>query len=156
MQGEKYIDHIHVKLFDAIQQHDNKVKIDLINFMKSIEQSLLLDINKYYHEKKFMKMLKRILSYRKAHKENVSDIITFLNSEAGLLYQLHHQIEVLNFVITENIKVKRSYIKQAVDHIFEIVPAKYKKKLDGSSSDLETLRTNIHNAINELVIEFLN
>jgi hypothetical protein len=104
MNGFKIIDDIvTINLIDTLQLQNNKIKINLIAYIKNefvefscnyyfhkneidvtdIYKSLLLDVNKYYHSKKFMKMLKRLLSYRLIRNESVDDIVDFLNSEAG-------------------------------------------------------------------------
>lgn len=113
INGYKIIDNdIIINLFDTLQLKSNKIKIDIIAFINDkfvefscnyyfhssdvdvtdIYKSLLLDVKKYYHAKKFMKMLKRLLSYRMIRNESVDDIIVFLNSQAGFLYQLQRNI----------------------------------------------------------------
>jgi hypothetical protein len=67
------------------------VEMDTID----IEQSLLLDIKKYFHDRNYMKMLKRVLSYRKYKGWDVDEIIEFFNGEVGLLYQQKHRLEIL-------------------------------------------------------------
>jgi len=112
ISGYKIIDNdIIINLFDTLQLKSNKIKIDIIDkfvefscnyyFHSSdvdvtdIYKSLLLDVKNYYHAKKFMKMLKRLLSYRMIRNESVDDIIVFLNSQAGFLYQLQQQLYCL-------------------------------------------------------------
>ena len=116
INGYKIIDNeITINLFDTLQLKSNKIKIDIIAFINDkfvefscnyyfhssdvdvtdIYKSLLLDVKNYYHAKKFMKMLKRLLSYRMIRNESVDDIIVFLNSQAGFLYQLQQQLYCL-------------------------------------------------------------
>ena len=61
---------------------------------KDVKNSLMMDIKKYYHENKYMKVLKRVLSYRLILNKNVDDLIEFFNGEAGRLYQEKHKMEV--------------------------------------------------------------
>ena len=123
----------------------------------NIYKSLLLDVDKYYHAKKFMKMLKRLLSYRSIKNEPIDEIVSFLNSDAGKLYQFHHKIDVLLFVIEENVDIDVKYINVAVNKLIKSIPDKY--KLNISSNDLKTMINEIKNKliddINVLVIEFL-
>ena len=178
MNGYKLIDSIVINLFDTLQLQKNKIKIDLIVFINNkfvefscnyyfytsytdiydIQKSLLLDIKKYYHAKKFMKMLKRILSYRLMRNENVDDIITFFNTKAGQLYQFEHQLDVILFVIEEGVTVKSQYLALAITKLLTTIPNKYKKhinKKDKPESILHKVKSNIHDDTNKLVISFL-
>ena len=150
INGYKIIDNdIIINLFDTLQLKSNRIKIDIIAFINDkfvefscnyyfhssdvdvtdIYKSLLLDVKKHYHAKKFMKMLKRLLSYRMIRNESVDDIIVFLNSQAGFLYQLQHQLDIILFVIEEDVDVNAKYINQSVDKLLDIIPAKYKKSI---------------------------
>ena len=167
-----------INLSDTLQLKNNKIKIDIIAFINNkfvefscnyyfhssdvdveeIYKSLLLDVKKYYHAKKFMKMLKRLLSYRLIRNEPVNDIIRFLNSKAGFLYQLHHQLDVILFVIEEELKVDVKYINQSVNKLLNIIPAKYKKYINRRAkwaSVLNKIKNALHDDINLLVIAFL-
>ena len=75
MNGFQMIDNISINLIDTLQLQNNKIKIDLIAYIKGqfvefscnyyfhtseidvtdIYKSLMLDVTKYYHAKKFMK-----------------------------------------------------------------------------------------------------
>jgi hypothetical protein len=179
INGFKMIDGITINLFETLQLTNNKIKIDLIAFINDkfvefscnyyfhtsdvdvtdIYKSLLLDVKKYYHAKKFMKMLKRLLSYRMIRNQNIDDMITFLNSEAGLLYQLQHQLDVILFAIEEDIPVKSKYINQSVDRLINVLPTKYKKHINKRAkweTTLTKIKNDLHNDINTLVIAFLN
>ena len=103
INGYKVIDSVVIYLIDTLQLEKNKIKIDLIAFINKefvefscnyyfhesktditeIYKSLLLDVKKYFHEKKFMKMLKRMLSYRLIKNEDVHDLVKFFNTKAG-------------------------------------------------------------------------
>ena len=179
INGYKIIDNeITINLFDTLQLKSNKIKIDIIAFINDkflefscnyyfhssdvdvtdIYKSLLLDVKKYYHAKKFMKMLKRLLSYRMIRNESVDDIIVFLNSQAGFLYQLQHQLDVILFVIEEDVDVNVKYINQSVDKLLNIIPAKYKKGITKRGKWIHVLnkiKNALHDDINSLVISFL-
>ena len=171
-------DDITINLSDTLQLKSNKIKIDIIAFVNNkfvefscnyyfhssdvnvqeIYKSLLLDVKKYYHAKKFMKMLKRLLSYRMIRNESVDDIIKFLNSKAGFLYQLHHQLDVILFVIEEDVNVPVKYINQSVEKLLNIIPAKYKKSINKKAEwadVLNKIKNALHDDINSLVISFL-
>ena len=108
MLGEKIVDDNKLLLLNNL---DN-CKIDIIAYTgklyeefscnyyfypessQDINNSLLLDVKKYYHEENYMKMMKRLLSYRLYNKLNVDDFIEFFNNEAGRLYQKKHRMEV--------------------------------------------------------------
>ena len=180
MNGYKMIDTIKINLFDTFQLANNKIKIDLIAFIndkfvefscnyyfhygdgdvnvEEIYRSLLLDVKKYYHAAKFMKMLKRLLSYRLVRNESVDDIIKFLNSQAGFLYQLQHQLDVILFVIEEDVNVDVKYINQSIQKLLNIIPAKYKKSINKKAEWVDVLnkiKNALHDDINLLVISFL-
>jgi hypothetical protein len=179
INGYKIIDNdIIINLFDTLQLKSNKIKIDIIAFINDkfvefscnyyfhssdvdvtdIYKSLLLDVKKYYHAKKFMKMLKRLLSYRMIRNESVDDIIVFLNSQAGFLYQLQHQLDIILFVIEENVDVNAKYINQSVNKLLHIIPAKYKKGINKKAKWIDVLnkiKNVLHDDINLIVISFL-
>lgn len=179
MNGYKMIDTVNINLLDTLQLQNNTIKIDLIAFINNkfvefscnyyfhtsdvdvtdIYKSLLLDVQKYYHAKKFMKMLKRLLSYRMLRKEPINDMIIFLNSNAGLLYQLQHQIDVILFAIEESVPVNVKYINQAVHELLKHIPVKYKKYINKKvkwESILNKIRNDIQVDTNNLVISFLD
>ncbi len=63
-----------------------------------IYNSLIFDIHKYKHEHKYMKMLKRIMSYRLKKGLDIDDIVEFFNGKAGELYQQKHRLEVRELI----------------------------------------------------------
>ncbi|CAN0416466.1 unnamed protein product, partial [Ectocarpus fasciculatus] len=113
MKGFKIIDTKTIMFVDVMHNNNNTVKIDLIAYinkefvefscnyyfnvrnMQDVHLSLLLDIKKYYHEQKYMKMLKRVMSYRNVEKQSNKELIDFFNSGVGLLYQSYHKIDVI-------------------------------------------------------------
>ena len=180
MNGFKIIDDIvTINLVDTLQLQNNKIKIDLIALIKGqfvefscnyyfhkneidvadIYKSLLLDVNKYYHSKKFMKMLKRLLSYRLIRNESVDDIVNFLNSEAGKLYQFQHHLDIILFVIEENISFHHKSVDQAINKLIESLPNEYKKIASQRATwknILHKINNAIHKDLNVLVMDFLN
>ena len=179
MNGFKMIDNITINLIDTLQLQNNKIKIDLIAFIKGqfvefscnyyfhtseidvtdIYKSLMLDVTKYYHAKKFMKMLKRLLSYRLIRNEPVGDIIDFLNSEAGHIYQLQHHLDVILFVIEEEIPFHHKNINQSIHKLIDVLPIKYRKLVNQRAKwkdILHKINDAMHEDLNVLVKAFLN
>ena len=179
MNGLKMIDNITINLIDTLQLQNNKIKIDLIAYIKGqfvefscnyyfhktivnvtdIYKSLMLDVMKYYHAKKFMKMLKRLLSYRLMRNEPVGDIIDFLNSEAGHIYQLQHHLDIILFVIEEEIPFHHKNINQSIHNLIDILPIKYKKLVNQRAKCkdiLHKINDAMHEDLNVLVKAFLN
>lgn len=175
INGYKQIDTITIKLINSLHNNDNKVKIDLIALVDGtftefscnyyftlgknidIELSLLLDIKKYYHEQKFMKMLKRVMSYRIHREENIDDIVEFFNSDAGLFYQVLHKINVALEILAHDIDKK--VILKAVKNIS--IPNNYKQYVKNINvknmvSKLNRLISILNNDLNDLVIKFVN
>ena len=179
MKGFQQIDTKTIMLIDALQDLHSTVKIDLIVKMDNeykefscnyyftankknksdICTSLLLNIKQLYHEKEYMKMLKRLMSYRKINKLNVDNFIDFFNSHAGLLYQIVHKLQViLDILDFEN---DFTSIKQAVNEIYQLVPNEYKvyTKVVTEKNINKVLEKLIHMLnvdINKLVVEFVN
>lgn len=110
--------------------------------------SLLLDIKKYYHANKLMKMYKRIYSYRMLHKQDVSELITLFNSEIGFLNMLLHDIDVLVFMEDEGIRADANNVERMKKRIYSQLPNQFKKL-----TDLRILRENLMNLINKLLEE---
>ena len=178
MNGFKQIDTITIKLINSLHNNDNKVKIDLIALVDGtftefscnyyftkgknnidIDLSLLLDIKKYYHDKKFMKMLKRIMSYRLIREEDIDDIIKFFNSDAGLFYQILHKITVVLDLMTLVSDVDKTIVLQSVKNIN--IPSNYQKyvqniNVKNMTDKLNTLKGVLNNDLNDLVINFIN
>jgi hypothetical protein len=175
MLGYQDIDTKKVMLIDALQS-DSTIKIDVIAYIdgefveyscnyylhnndikdkSEIYKSLLIDIKKYYHEKKFMKALKRILSYRLIKGDTVDDLIDFFNSRAGLLYQIKHKLEVIIEVKELVLKTKdgSGIIKKSIDNIIKLIPKNIKFN---NKDDIEKIIDVLNNEINKLVIDFLN
>jgi hypothetical protein len=106
-----------------------------------------------------MKMLKRLLSYRMIKNDSVEDIINFLNSEAGFLYQLQHQLDVILFVIEEEIPFHHKSINQSIHKLIDALPIKYRKLVNQRAKwkdILHKINDAIHKDLNLLVISFLN
>ena len=177
MNGYKNIDNIVINLIDTLQLENNTIKIDIVAFINDsfvefscnyyfnktktnvndIYKSLLLDVNKYYHSKKFMKMLKRLLSYRSIKNENVDDIVLFLNSDAGKLYQFQHKVDVLLFVLEEKVKFDVKSVTVATNKLIKSIPELYKINISSKDSIkmLHEIKNKLNDDINTLVIEFL-
>ena len=192
MNGFQDLDIKHVNFIDAIQQSakNNTIKIDLIAFIdnefiefscnyyftinnKDIDDillSLMLDVKKYYHERRFMKMLKRLMSYRLIKDEKIDDLTHFFNSNIGGFYQLYHQIDVFIFItdkyyneinkITTGIKPSqfKKYNKLAFDKILKNIH-KYKINISINKNhinQLEIIKETLNKKINLIVSEFLN
>ena len=103
-------------------------------------------------------MLKRLLSNRMIRNESVDDIIVFLNSQAGFLYQLQHQLDIILFVIEEDVDVNAKYVNQSINNLLNIIPAKYKKGITKRGKWIDVLnkiKNDLHDDINSLVISFL-
>ncbi len=180
MKGYKQIEHIKVFLKDTFYSENNKVKLDMVVYISGeyiefscnyyfenplvpdeyIEISLLQDIKKYYLEKKYMKMLKRITSFRSHLNKDVNDLITFFNSEAGLIYTYHHKLDVILLLLDTKQKVPFSNIKDAVDEIIKNLPNEFENKYRLNKKNIKNIITEImdklKNMINNYVIEFVN
>lgn len=178
MNGFKFID-TKLILFTNTLNNKDKVKIDLIVYMKGeyveiscnyyfnginnksdddIYVSLLLDIKKYYHEQKFMKMLKRIMSYRKIKNQSNEELINFFNTKAGLLYQAHHKIETILILLEKFPDVNMKQIISSVKKIIKTIPKQYINNIidyNNLKPALKTINENINNIINKLSIEFI-
>lgn len=178
MNGFKFIDTKLILFVNTLNNND-KVKIDLIVYIKDkfvevscnyyfnsidnieiidIQNSLLLDIKKYYYEKKFMKMFKRIMSYRKLINQDNNELINFFNGEAGLLYQSYHKIEVILLMLENFPNTNMKRIINAVKKIVLKIPKKYIKNLINYNdliNSLIDLRIFLNDAINKLVIDFV-
>jgi hypothetical protein len=178
INGFKFIDTKLILFVNTLNNND-KVKIDLIVYMKGeyveiscnyyfngidnksnddIYTSLLLDIKKYYHEQKFMKMLKRIMSYRKVKNQSNEELINFFNTDAGLLYQAHHKIETILILLEKFNDVNMKQIISAVKRIIKTIPKQYINNVidyNNLKPALKTINENINNIVNKLVIEFI-
>lgn len=178
MRGFKQIDTITIKFINTLHNNENKVKIDLIALIDGIftefscnyyfssneneidaELPLLLDVKNYYHVKKFMKMLKRITSYRIYREENIDDLIKFFNSDAGLFYQIVHKITVVLDLMTLVSDVDKTIVLQSVKKIN--IPSNYEKyvqniNVKNMTDKLNTLKGVLNNDLNDLVINFIN
>ncbi len=128
MQGYKEIPGTDMKTL-LINNLDN-CKIDIVAFTgkiyeefscnyyfferttKDTENALLLDIKQYYHENKYMKMLKRVMSYRRVNNLPIDDLVNFFNSEAGKLYQEKHRLETLKSI---NIDIDEDKLNKLIE-----------------------------------------
>jgi len=134
-------------------QSNNSNNLDTYEIYKS----LLIDVKKYYFEGKFMKLLKRIYSYLRIKNDNnnesIETLVNLFNSDAGLLNQLEHKINVIIEVKQNNFKpVDVKELKIAMNNLKNIIPAKYIKYID----NLDLLQKTIHDDINLKVIDFVN
>lgn len=190
INGFKVIDTKHIYLLDALQDIKSTVKIDLICFIdnkyievscnyyfsKNINEcknkvllSLMLDVKKYYHEKKFMKMLKRLISYRNINNEKTDDLNNFFNTNIGMFYQFKHNIDVFLFTInkfnnehnniTTGITKKKfdKYNKIAYKHLIkhcDDIHIKINKSVN--INQLQTISSNLSDDINDKVIEYIH
>lgn len=180
MNGYQIIDNVkEITLFDALQDVDSKVKIDLIvkidnefvefscNYyfgeskykQNDISLGLLINIKSLFHENKLMKMLKRIMSYRLINKLHIDDFIVLFNSKAGLLYQIVHKLTVILDVyeLVEDF----NEIIYAVNNIYKIIPGDYKQYMKiVNKRNIKTVCESMIKAINEeldhLVVKFVN
>ena len=185
MNGFQMIDTKQINFVETLQESGklNTVKIDLIVFIgdefvefscnyyfsqykKEVNEillSLMLDVKKYYHEKKFMKMLKRLLSYNMIENNNVDELINFFNSKIGLFYSLYHYVDVYLFITDkfkyEYDKLTTGITKQQFKQYDKIALSKIKKQLKQNnikSSKLNNVKEELKNEINKMVIEFIN
>jgi hypothetical protein len=178
MKGFQQIDTKTIQLIDTLHNRNNTVKIDLVALIDkqfiefscnyyfshrksdvdSVLLSLLLDVKKYYHEKQFMKMMKRIMSLRLLKKENVDDIIDFFNSNAGKLYQIIHKIDVIIMVIDMKLDVDVNDINYSINTIMQSIPNDIKKSIKQHKSILDLLnhiKTILIQETNKYVIDFI-
>ena len=177
MNGYKYIDKIKIVFVDTLHNNNNKIKIDVIALIDNVytefscnyyftnienpvnvSLTLLLDIKKYYLEQNFMKMLKRIMSYRLLHNEDIKDLILFFNSKAGLLYQLQHRIQVIIDLIGV---VKYISIDEILKRLYKLKIPKEYININGLTENnliksLENTTKLIQIEVNNLVIVFIN
>ena len=111
--------------------------------------SLLLDIKKYYHEDKLMKMYKRIYSYRIMKKEDVTDLIDLFNSEAGYMNMITHNIEVIEFIKEEDLKVNKKRLDNMIREVRKQLPNELIK-----IKDLTKIKEKMKIKINKLIENF--
>jgi hypothetical protein len=178
MKGFKEIDTKTVRFIDTLHNNNNTVKIDVLalvdkefveiscnyyfsNSSVNVEDvllSLTLDIKKYYHEKKYFKMMKRVLSFRMIKNENVDNLITLFNSKTGFLYQLHHKTDVVVFILENRIKFNINDVNNMIDNIIHSLPDDVIKQLT-KHNDIFGLLAQIKSILieqtNAQVIEFI-
>jgi hypothetical protein len=186
------IDTKHIELFDVLQESSktNTVKIDIIAFINNeyvefscnyyfsksnvqindILLSLMIDVQKYYHEQRFMKMLKRLMSYRLVRKQKVNDLKDFFNSDIGNYYKLYHHIDVFIFIINkyndEYDKITTGISKKDFNKYNQIVYKYLVKQLQSNNikvnknniniQELELIKSKLNIIINDIVIKFIN
>lgn len=149
MKGFKDIDTKNVQFVDTLHSNNNTIKIDILalvdkefveiscnyyfsNSKVSVDDvllSLMLDIKKYYHEKRYFKMMKRVMSYRMIENENIDNLITLFNSKTGLLYQLHHKTDIVEFILKNRIKFNINDVNNEIETIMRSLPDDVIKKL---------------------------
>jgi hypothetical protein len=179
MNGFKQIDTKHVEFVNTLYSKNNTVKLDLIAYVNNeyvefscnyyfsqynikdsvIFLSLMVDIRKYYLEKKLMKMLKRIMSYRTMKNENINNLVSFFNSKAGLLYQLQHKIDVILLLLEKYSSINKTNILNAATVIFKELPNNINVPIINKTNiitKLQTVQLKLSNEINNLVIDFIN
>lgn len=175
-KGYQDIDTKHIDFVTTLYNKNNTVKIDLIvliddeftefscNYYFSKQQfneniitlSLMLDIQKYYHERKYMKMLKRIISYRQIKKQNNNELISLFNSETGRLYQINHKLDVILFVIEKNLDVDNKDINNQLKILLNSIPKEIKIKPQKDVIKLiKTTQDLLTEKMNQDVIEFI-
>lgn len=167
-EGFKDIDGTKIYLEECLYGDNNKIKIDLIVYLDgeykevscnyyfdetdietNIYLSLMLDIQKYYHEGKLFKMFKRIYSYRNIKGEPVDDLIDMFNSEAGFLNTLVHKIDVIQFMEEEGLTTIPDVEKKLVGmmkRLYDDLSPRLKK-----IRDLSDLKDKLNKKINSLV-----
>ena len=177
IKGVKLIDTKQINFIDTLYNKNNTVKIDLIAYINkeyvefscnyyfnvnkpsdNVRLSLLLDIKKYYHENKYMKMLKRIMSYRNIKKQSNKELIAFFNSDVGLLYQSYHKLDVILLLLDKFDDVNMTNVIYAVNKIIDKIPNKYiDEKIDVKNliSSLANIKAKLNEYINNLVINFI-
>ena len=167
-------DNIRVKFVDTLNnQPNNIIKLDLLVFdefkkiflefscnyyvvpitNENIVKSLLLDVKKYYHEEKYMKVLKRLYSYNiiMKYRKKVTELENIFNSEAGRLNQFLHNINLIIDAIKFN--VNKNQISQVINQFKTMIDDKYKKYVTRKS--LEKLTKILKTDINELIEDFV-
>lgn len=175
MKGYQDIDGYRVRFIDVLNNDDgNVVKLDVIAYYDRVfhefscnyyfteatvsdsehYNSLLLDVEKYYFDDKYMKMLKRLYSYySKANPKKAKKLETFFNSRAGLLNQLEHKVNVI-LDILELKRYDRTQVNSAIQQLKTDTPRPFKSLVKRRS--LQKLSDNLHQKVNELVAEFVN
>lgn len=186
IKGFKNIDIKKIKFVDTLQNENTTTKIDLIVFIDNIFiefscnyyfstifkekheilKSLLLDVKKYYHEEKYIKMIKRLMSYRMINNENNNDFEEFLNNDIGKLYQLNHNINVYLFIIDKykndfksiTTGIKKKQFKIYSDIAFNILSKNIKKilNLNINNYSLKSIIEILNDKLNKFAIDFIN
>jgi hypothetical protein len=178
MKGFKDIDTKNVQFVDTLHNNNNTIKIDVLalvdkefveiscNYYFSnstvivddVLLSLMLDIKKYYHEKKYFKMMKRVMSLRMIKNENVDNLINLFNSKTGLLYQLHHKIDVVEFILENRIKFNINDVNNEIENIMKSIPNDVIKQLtkhDDVFGLLAQIKSILIEQTNREVMEFI-
>lgn len=178
MKGFKEIDTKTVRFIDTLHNNNNTIKIDIIaldnddfveiscnyyfsNSSVNVDDVLLslkLDIKKYYHEKKYFKMMKRVLSFRMIKNENVDNLIKLFNSKTGFLYQLHHKIDVVEFILENRIEFNINDVNNMIENIVRSLPDNVSKQLTKHNNIfglLDEIKLILIEQTNAQVIEFI-
>lgn len=175
MKGYQDIDDKRIRFIDCLHNDSgNVVKLDLIVFYdnmfhefscnyyfgeteipdEQLYNSLLVDVEKYYFDLKYMKMLKRFYSYlNKTKPKQTKKYISFFNSKAGLFNQLQHQTNIIIDVMENSFrKVKNKQIMLAINELKNKMPRPYKSYV--KKSKLKELSNLLHIKVNNEVIKF--
>jgi hypothetical protein len=184
MKGYKDIDTKNVQFVDTLHNNNNTIKIDVLalvdkafveiscnyyftnstvifddtNVDDDTILSFMLDIKKYYHEKKYFKMMKRVMSLRTLKNENVDNFIKLFNSDAGLLYQIIHKIDVVEFILENRIKFNINDVNSEIDNIMKSIPNDVIKQLtkhDDVFGLLAQIKSILIEQTNKDVMEFI-
>jgi hypothetical protein len=178
MKGFKDIDTKNVQFVDTLHNNNNTIKIDVLALVDTefveiscnyyfsnstvkvddVLLSLMLDIKKYYHEKKYFKMMKRVMSFRMIKNENVDNLIKLFNSDTGFLYQIIHKVDVVEFILNNRIKFNINDVNNEIDNIIKAIPNDVLKQLT-KHNDVFSLLAQIKSILieqtNAQVIEYI-
>lgn len=177
MNGYKQIDTKKIFFIDTLNNiNGNVVKLDIIVKSKSeymeytcnyyfnfvpkdiniITTNLLLDVKKYYSDKNYMKMMKRLFSYIIAvnngiFSEEAKKLVELFNSNIGKLYYTKSRIQTIKLLFETNTKFNLEHIKNYLNK-FDVSGDTIKqliKAIDKKSNQLQK-------DINKSVIKWIN
>jgi len=172
INGFQYVDDKLINFVDCLgDENRNSIKLDIIAyvngkyneiscnyyFYESVKDvndiflSLMIDIKKYYTEAKYLKMFKRIYSYRLLKGEDVSELVSMFNSEIGHLNAIVHDIDVVMFIQSEDVlnKLNKTKLNKMITGIYKALPKQFKQ-----IKDLDQLKNELNNLINKLLGKF--
>lgn len=123
--------------------------------IEGVGRSLLVDVRKYWFEGNYMKMLKRLMSYRILFGHPVKRFIRLFNGAAGRLYQLHHRLGVLLDVMElgeSGAAVNREYMLQHLNQSMAAADREWEPESALPSADaIEDCRDSVFRRIAELL-----